>query len=685
MGGRLVARVAPLFFGFALACGSEQGTSPADSAESTATTSAAASAADQQAAPKPAVIPDEVTNLLDAIPGGSRIVVSGPSLAGFPAGKEFSEQFLPQFVSSVAKETGASEATIRAAFDGFDGFAGFGDVGADKPKPTVGGVLRFKDAKAVEDLLAELKPEKTAAGNYILGKSASEPTFAAWIPKPRLIALSNQEEALTRVVDTLSGKTPAFSASEHAKAVRADGIFAFGDLSALADNADAFAPGSFARLNFALEDGELIYKQFGTKVPRLSAVLAPTTHAGLGKLPGTPAMAFDLSLARPAGKTIADFLAELGRATGQDLTPSADGVLKGVGMSLADFDRALGDGLSLGFYVGATTLSDPSKLGDEATMLLALDVKDDAFAKKVFDLAKGAVKDPKIKFGEGKVTIKVDAKKVAVVELLPGAVVVAFGETALSEKLVAAYKKGDSTLAKNPAYVSFQSKATPSQLAMFVDYDQLMKAVPQDPSMKLPLSGATGSELVLNDSDKGVDAVLKGGAAVPVIGAMSALAIYGVRRYLSSAKGAEAKNTVGAIARGAVGAYEREQVSASGALKHALCQSAPPVPATVPSGTKYQADLTPGKDYDTGDDTAGWKCLKFMMTTPSYFQYEYRAGGPYKCVARGGPDPGPNGFEVSAEGDLDGDGKTSLFCQVGRVDGDKVTVGTQLFIADEGE
>ncbi|NUP11748.1 MAG: fimbiral protein pilA [Polyangiaceae bacterium] len=190
---------------------------------------------------------------------------------------------------------------------------------------------------------------------------------------------------------------------------------------------------------------------------------------------------------------------------------------------------------------------------------------------------------------------------------------------------------------------------------------------------------------MLNDSDKGVDAVLKGGAAVPVIGAMSALAIYGVRRYLSSAKGAEAKNTVGAIARGAVGAYEREQVSASGALKHALCQSAPPVPATVPSGTKYQADLTPGKDYDTGDDTAGWKCLKFMMTTPSYFQYEYRAGGPYKCVARGGPDPGPNGFEVSAEGDLDGDGKTSLFCQVGRVDGDKVTVGTQLFIADEGE
>jgi hypothetical protein len=34
----------------------------------------------------------------------------------------------------------------------------------------------------------------------------------------------------------------------------------------------------------------------------------------------------------------------------------------------------------------------------------------------------------------------------------------------------------------------------------------------------------------------------------------------------------------------------------------------------------------------------------------------YRIGGNYKGPARGDPDPGPNGFEVSAEGDLDGDG-----------------------------
>src|ERR1019366_6126315 len=43
-----------------------------------------------------------------------------------------------------------------------------------------------------------------------------------------------------------------------------------------------------------------------------------------------------------------------------------------------------------------------------------------------------------------------------------------------------------------------------------------------------------------------------------IIGVLPALAIYGVRRYLASAKTAEAKNSIGAITRGAVAAYERE-------------------------------------------------------------------------------------------------------------------------------
>jgi len=37
---------------------------------------------------------------------------------------------------------------------------------------------------------------------------------------------------------------------------------------------------------------------------------------------------------------------------------------------------------------------------------------------------------------------------------------------------------------------------------------------------------------------------------VAIIGVLAALAIYGVRRYLASAKTGEAKNTIGAISRG---------------------------------------------------------------------------------------------------------------------------------------
>src|ERR1700756_2024384 len=66
---------------------------------------------------------------------------------------------------------------------------------------------------------------------------------------------------------------------------------------------------------------------------------------------------------------------------------------------------------------------------------------------------------------------------------------------------------------------------------------------------------------------------------VAIIGVLAALAIYGVKRYLASAKTSEAKNTIGAIARGGAAAYEREtqnsqiiaEGSSSTAASHAIC------------------------------------------------------------------------------------------------------------------
>jgi len=74
------------------------------------------------------------------------------------------------------------------------------------------------------------------------------------------------------------------------------------------------------------------------------------------------------------------------------------------------------------------------------------------------------------------------------------------------------------------------------------------------------------------------------------------------------------------------------------------------------------------------------------MKSPIRYRYSYRAGGGYLGPARGGPDPGPDGFEVAAEGDLDGDGITSLFTITGQFDPTWNSVLlSSLFAVDEFE
>ena len=160
---------------------------------------------------------------------------------------------------------------------------------------------------------------------------------------------------------------------------------------------------------------------------------------------------------------------------------------------------------------------------------------------------------------------------------------------------------------------------------------------------------------------------------VAIIGVLAALAIYGVTRYLASAKTAEAKNGVGAITRGAVAAYEKETADAqmlaegteSVTASHALCLAAPAVPATLQAGRKYQPDSANGSDYNTGNATTGWQCVKFNMKEPSYYQYHYVVdtnvvpNNPAVCAA--------NCFAAAAVGDLDGDTDVSGFERVGQI------------------
>ena len=173
---------------------------------------------------------------------------------------------------------------------------------------------------------------------------------------------------------------------------------------------------------------------------------------------------------------------------------------------------------------------------------------------------------------------------------------------------------------------------------------------------------------------------------VAIIGVLAALAIYGVRRYLASAKTSEAKNSVGAISRGAAAAYEREsaasEVVAEGtsgsAASHALCAS---VVATVPStlgpiqGKKYQPNSASGNDYADAGGT--WSCLKFSRTQPQYYQYNYVSDGPATNTS----------MNAIAIGDLDADSQTSSFSRQGAVSAGTQTLrlATQVAVSNEFE
>jgi type IV pilus assembly protein PilA len=181
--------------------------------------------------------------------------------------------------------------------------------------------------------------------------------------------------------------------------------------------------------------------------------------------------------------------------------------------------------------------------------------------------------------------------------------------------------------------------------------------------------------------------------ALAIIAVLAALAIYGVSRYLAAAKSAEAKEAVGEISKLASLVFERERaeselVASGGVSKpavNALCESATVVPAAIPLGQKYQPNNNIGSDFHTGTPVQGWLCLGFTMASPIYYQYSYFKGGAYVSPGLGGPDPGSEGFEAAARGDLDGDGVTSTIARTGIIVGNSLKLSTQVFVHNEHE
>jgi type IV pilus assembly protein PilA len=154
---------------------------------------------------------------------------------------------------------------------------------------------------------------------------------------------------------------------------------------------------------------------------------------------------------------------------------------------------------------------------------------------------------------------------------------------------------------------------------------------------------------------------------VAIIGVLSALAIYGVRRYLMHSKGVEAKNSLGQMAKDAKVAFEREsmaaKVLAGGSVvgvSSNLCLSASamvPPDMTPVTGGKYQSIPDEWLVDKLALPPKGFACLKFAISDPQYFAYNYMGTAGSAGV-----------FTASAYGDLNGDTVTSTFQLAGKLD-----------------
>jgi type IV pilus assembly protein PilA len=162
------------------------------------------------------------------------------------------------------------------------------------------------------------------------------------------------------------------------------------------------------------------------------------------------------------------------------------------------------------------------------------------------------------------------------------------------------------------------------------------------------------------------------GACVVLFGGVFVvLALVGVRKYVANAKTAEARNSLGQMAKDAAEAYEKESMATtlvpggSAAATHRVCPSASrPVPASIAmvSGKKYMSDPS---DWTVDQATdSGFACLRFSMDMPQYYQYGY--------------DATPSSFTATAHGDLNGDGVTSSFVLRGRVSGGSLDIAPNI-------
>lgn len=108
-----------------------------------------------------------------------------------------------------------------------------------------------------------------------------------------------------------------------------------------------------------------------------------------------------------------------------------------------------------------------------------------------------------------------------------------------------------------------------------------------------------------------------------------------------------------------------------------LCGSATPVPESIDliSGKMYNP---PPSAWEQGNDTTGWRCLRVSRSGNQTYQFGYDVGA-------GTITDSTEGYTAWARGDLDGDGRTSLFRIRGELVKGTVVHAPSIEIIDQAE
>ncbi len=137
---------------------------------------------------------------------------------------------------------------------------------------------------------------------------------------------------------------------------------------------------------------------------------------------------------------------------------------------------------------------------------------------------------------------------------------------------------------------------------------------------------------------------------VAIIGILAAVAIPAFLKYMKRAKTSEALTNIRKVCDGNVAYFSEEYVNVGGTILSKQFVNAPMTPTAIPGINKIVANW----------ETPEWQALKFATESGVLFAY----------TSAGSTNTGlQSSFTARANGDLDGDGASSLFERVGAVNG----------------